>query len=117
MHEASHVVDVILYIHILSIMFITLSFLTIYNLLTIITIWREQIRTSKGRRDLKNTIIKVLKGQLDEKGKTDEEKCDVFKHTMEDLKFYNGDYQTAQPDQKENGKKTTIGADSNVDDS
>ena len=76
----------------------------------------EQIRTSKGRRDLKNTIIKVLEGQLDEKGKTDEEKCDVFKHTIEDLKFYIGDHQTAQPDQKENGKKATIGADSNVDD-
>ena len=33
----------------------------------------------------------------------------------EDLKFYNGDHETAQADQKEDGKKNAIGADSNAD--
>ena len=64
----------------------------------------EQIKTSKGRRDLKYIIIKVL-----------EEKCDIFKHIIEDLKFYNGDHETTQADQKENGKKNAIGAGSNAD--
>ena len=32
-----------------------------------------------------------------------------------DLKFCNGDHETAQADQKENGKKTASGTDSNVD--
>ena len=49
-----------------------------------------QIKTSKGRRDLNYIIIKVREGKLDEEGKTDEEKCDIFKHIIEDLKFYNG---------------------------
>ena len=75
----------------------------------------EQIKTSKGRKDLKYIIIKVLEGNLDEKGKTDEEKCDIFKHIIEDLKFYYGDHETTQTDQKENGKKNAIGADSNAD--
>ena len=33
----------------------------------------------------------------------------------EDLKFYNGDYETKQADQKENGKKTTSGDERNAD--
>ena len=48
----------------------------------------EQIKTSEGRRDLKYIIIKVLEGKLDEEGKTDQEKSDIFKHI---IKFYNGD--------------------------
>ena len=48
----------------------------------------EQIKASKGRRDLKYIIIKVLNGKLDEEGKTDEEKCDIFKHMIEDLKVH-----------------------------
>ena len=75
----------------------------------------EQIKTSKGRRDLKYIIIKVLEGKLDQEGKTDEEKCDIFKRIIEDLKFCNGDHETTRADQKENGKKKAIGADSNVD--
>ena len=75
----------------------------------------EPIKTSKGRRDLKYIIIKVLEGKLDEEGKTDEEKCDIFKHIIEDLKFYNGNHETTQADQKENGKKNATGADSNAD--
>ena len=75
----------------------------------------EQIKTSKGRSDLKYIIVKVLEGKLDEEEKTDEEKCGIFKHMIEDLKFYNGDHETAQADQKEDGKKTATGADSNTD--
>ena len=75
----------------------------------------DQIKTSKGRSDLKYIIVEVLEGKLDEEGKTDEEKCDIFKHMIEDLKFYNGDHETAQADQKEDGKKTAFGADSNTD--
>ena len=66
----------------------------------------EQIKALKGRRDLKYIIIKVLEGKLD-----DEEKTDM----IEDLKFYNGDHETAQTDQKENGKKTASGTASNAD--
>ena len=80
-----------------------------------VTFSTEQIKTSKGRRDLKYIIIKVLEGKLDEERKTDEEKCDKFKHLIEDLKFYNGDHETAQGDQKEDGKKNAIGADNNAD--
>ena len=47
----------------------------------------EQIKPSKGRKDLKYIIIKVLEGKLDEEGKTDEEKYDIFKHMIEDLKL------------------------------
>ena len=47
----------------------------------------EQLKTSEGRKDLKYTIIKVLEEKLDEEGKTDEEKCDIFKHLIEDLMF------------------------------
>ena len=75
----------------------------------------ELIKTSKGRRDLKYIIIKVLEGKLDEEGKTDEEKCDLFKHMIEDLKFYDGYHETIQADQKENEKRTVSGADSNTD--
>ena len=75
----------------------------------------EQIKTSKGRKDLKYIIIKVLEGKLDEEGKTEEEKCDIFKHIIEDLKFYNGDHEKTQADQKENVKKNAIGADSYAD--
>ena len=49
----------------------------------------EQITTSTGKRDLKYIIMKVLEEKLDEEGKTDEGKCDIFKHMIEDLKFYN----------------------------
>ena len=58
----------------------------------------DQIKVSKGRRDRKYIIIKVLEEKLDEEGKTDEEKCDIFKHMTEDLKFYNGDHKMAQAD-------------------
>ena len=75
----------------------------------------EQIKALKGRRDLKYIIIKVLEGKLDEEQKTDEEKCYIFKHMIEDLKFYNGDHETTQADQKEDGKKNAIGADNNTD--
>ena len=34
---------------------------------------------------------------------------------IEDLKFYNGDHETAQTDQKEDKKKNAIGADNNAD--
>ena len=37
------------------------------------------------------------------------------KNFIENLKFYNGDHETTQADQKENGKKNAIGADSNAD--
>ena len=69
----------------------------------------EQIKASKGRRDLKYIITKVLEGKLDE------EKDDIFKHVIEDLKFCNGDHETAQADQKEDGKKNAIGPDKNAD--
>ena len=72
----------------------------------------EQIKTSEGRRDLKYIFIKVLEGKLDEEGKTDQEKSDIFKHI---IKFYNGDHETAQADQKEDRKKNATGADSNAD--
>ena len=75
----------------------------------------EKIKTPKGRRDLKYIIIKVLERKLHEEGKTDEEKCDIFKHVIEDLNFYNGDHETAQADQKEDGKRKAVGADSNAD--
>ena len=39
----------------------------------------------------------------------------MFKHMIEDLKFFNGNHETAQAIPKENGKKTAIGADSNAD--
>ena len=58
----------------------------------------DQIKASKGRRDRKYIIIKVLEEKLDEEGKTDEEKCDILKHMIEDLKFYNGDHKMAQAD-------------------
>ena len=58
----------------------------------------DQIKASKGRKDRKYIIIKVLEEKLDEEGKTDEEKCDIFKHMIEDLKFYNGDHKMAQAD-------------------
>ena len=72
----------------------------------------EQFKSSKGRTDLKYIIITVLEGKLDEEGKTDEEKCDIFKHMIEDLKL---NHETAQVDQKEDGKKNAICADSNAD--
>ena len=75
----------------------------------------EKIKISKGRRDLKSTIIKVLDGKLDKKEKTDEENCDIFKHMTEDLKFFSRDYETTQADQKENRKKTASGDDRNAD--
>ena len=75
----------------------------------------EQIKTSKSRRDLKYIIVKVLEEKLDEEEKTDEEKCNIFKHMIEDLKFYNGDHETTQADQKGNRKKTTSDADRNTD--
>ena len=75
----------------------------------------EQIKSSKGRRNLKYIIIKVLEGKLDEEKKTYEAKCYIFKHMIEDLKLYNGDHGTAQVDQKEDGKKNAIGADNNAD--
>ena len=75
----------------------------------------EQTKTSKGRRDLKYILIKVLERKVDGKRKTDEEKCDIFKHMIEDLKFHNGDHETAQADHKEHGKKTANGVDSNAD--
>ena len=62
----------------------------------------DQIKASKGRRDRKYIIIKVLEEKLDEEGKTDEEKCDIFKHMIEDLKL---NHEIAQVDQKEDGKK------------
>ena len=58
----------------------------------------EQIKASKGKRDLKYIIRKVLEGKLNEEGKTDEETCDIFKHMMEDLKFSNRDHETAEAD-------------------
>ena len=75
----------------------------------------EQITTSTGKRGLKYIIIKVLEEKLDEEGKTDAEKCDILKHMIEDLKFYNRDHEVTQADQKENEKKSAIGADSNAD--
>ena len=75
----------------------------------------DQTKALKSRMDLKYITIKVLEGKPDEEGKTDEEKCDVFKHMIEDLKFYNGDHETAQADQKEDRKKNAIGADNNAD--
>ena len=39
----------------------------------------------------------------------------IFKDMIEDLEFYNGDHETAQAGQKEDGKKNTIGAESNAD--
>ena len=77
----------------------------------------EQTKTSKGRSELKCIIIKVLEEKLDKESKIDEEKCDIFKHMIEDLKVYNGDNETAQVDHKENEMKTANGADSNADDS
>ena len=38
-----------------------------------------------------------------------------FKHMINDLKIYNGDHETAQVDQKQNGKKTATGACGNAD--
>ena len=34
---------------------------------------------------------------------------------LKDLKFYNGDHETAQAEKKEDWKKNTIGAESNAD--
>ena len=62
----------------------------------------EQTKTRKGRSDLKFIIIKVLEG------KTDEEKCNTFKHMLEDLNFYNEDHETAQADQKKDEKKMVV---------
>ena len=59
-------------------------------------------------------IIKVLERKLDKEGKTGEEKCDIFKHMIENLKLYNGDHGTEQDDQKEHGKKNAIGTDHNA---
>ena len=60
------------------------------NLLTVtLGIDGEQIKPSKGRKYLKYIVIKVLEGKLDEEGKTDEEKYDIFKHMIEDLKLMN----------------------------
>ena len=61
----------------------------------------EQTKTRKGRSDLKFIIIKVLEG------KTDEEKCNTFKHMLEDLNFYNEDHETAQADQKKMKKNAS----------
>ena len=74
----------------------------------------EQIKTSKGRRELKNIIIKVLEEKLDEEEKTDEEKRDILKHTIEGWKFYNGDHETTEADQNENGEKNASGDDRNT---
>ena len=56
-----------------------------------------------------------MERKLDEEGKTDGEKCNIFKHMIEDLMFDNGDHEIAQADQKEDGKKNAIGADNNAD--
>ena len=79
-------------------------------------VWTERkLKIERFRRDLKSTIIKVLDRKLDEKEKTDEENCDIFKHMTEDLKFFSRDYETTQADQKENRKKTASGDDRNAD--
>ena len=75
----------------------------------------EQIKTSKGRTDLKYIVIKEMEGKLDKKGKTDEDKCNIFKHIIEGSTFSNGDHETAQVDHKYNGKKTANCADRNAD--
>ena len=62
----------------------------------------EQTKTRKGISDLKFIIIKVLEG------KTDEEKCNTFKHMLEDLNFYNEDHESAQADQKKDEKKMVV---------
>ena len=141
MREASHTVDVTLYNYVLSITtFITLLFSSNLNLLLTILINltleellckqdveklklfvatlgidEEQIKASKGKRDLKYIIRKVLEGKLNEEGKTDEETCDIFKHMMEDLKFSNRDHETAEADQKVDGEKNATGAANNAD--
>ena len=56
-----------------------------------------------------------MEGKLDEEWRTDEEKCDIFKDMIEDLDFYNGDHETAQAGQKEDGKKNAIGVENNAD--
>ena len=43
----------------------------------------EQIKTSKGRRELKYIIIRALEGNLDEEGKIDEGKYGIFKNVIE----------------------------------
>ena len=67
-----------------------------------------KIKTSKGREDLKYFIIKVHEGKLDEEGKTDDEKWDIFKYMIEDLKFYNGDHEAAEADKNKNGRKLLV---------
>ena len=62
----------------------------------------EQSKTRKGISDLKFIIIKALEV------KTDEEKCNTFKHMLEDLNFYNEDHETAQADQKKDEKKMLV---------
>ena len=68
----------------------------------------EQTKTRKGISDLKFIIIKVLEG------KTDEEKCNTFKHMLEDLNFYNEDHESAQADQKKDEKKNGSDDDNNA---
>ena len=68
----------------------------------------EQIKKSRGRRDVKFIIIKVLEGKLGEEGKTDKQECDILKQMIEDFKFCNGDHVRTQIDQKEDGKKNAI---------
>ena len=74
----------------------------------------EQIKKSRGRRDVKFIIIKVLEGKLGEEGKTDKQECDILKQMIEDFKFCNGDHVRTQIDQKEDGKKNAIAAYSNA---
>ena len=74
----------------------------------------EQIKKSRGRRDVKFIIIKVLEGKLGEEGKTDKQKCDILKQMIEDFKFCNGNHVRTQIDQKEDGKKNAIAAYSNA---
>ena len=62
----------------------------------------EQSKKRKGISDLKFIIIKALEV------KTDEEKCNTFKHMLEDLNFYNEDHETAQADQKKDEKKMVV---------
>ena len=45
----------------------------------------EQTKISKGRKDLNYIIIKVLEGKLDEEGKPNEEKFNVFEHMIQNL--------------------------------
>ena len=79
---------------------------------TTVLIVSEQIK-NKSNRNFKYAVTKNLEEKLDEKERTEEQKCEVLKKNWEDLNYYNDDTNTRntnqlKKDDTENHGDTTV---------